>query len=97
MILIISLINLTTNTTKADCVSECNDIIKSAQQTIAARDQEIKDQGQVIIDLTNSLNITRTDLDHTRSSLDAWYHNPVVLVLLGAAIGSTGILILEHK
>lgn len=78
-----------------DCVSDCRDIIEKSKQAIAARDKQIADQNQTIKDLL-ALNVTAIDdLNSANSALDKWYHNPVVLGLLGAVVGGTGLLLLQ--
>jgi hypothetical protein len=84
-------------TSSADCVSDCRSIIEKSNQAIAARDQEIADQGKTITDLTASLNTAKSDLSSADSSLDEWYHNPVILLLMGAVIGGAGVVILQGK
>lgn len=80
----------------SDCVSDCRDIIEKSKQAIAARDKEIADQGQTIKDLS-SLNATAiNDLNSANTALAAWYHNPVVVGLLGVVLGGTGIVLLQR-
>ncbi len=80
-----------------DCKKDCEDVIQASKEAIAARDKEIADQSKTILDLTNLQNITKSDLDHANSALDSWYHNPVILGLLGAVVGGTGVLLLKKR
>ena len=104
MIIILLSISLTATISNADCAEDLQTcrangraVIDAANKTIAARDLQIKDQANEIDHLTNSLSITTTDLNNTRSALDSWYHNPVILTLLGAVVGGAGVVILQHR
>jgi hypothetical protein len=97
MTLFLSL-SLTTSTYAANqCRLDCEDVIKASKKAIAARDQQISDQNKTILDLTSLQTITKSDLDRANTSLNAWYHNPVILGLLGAAVGGASIIVLQRR
>ena len=86
-----------TRTTRADKLSDCLDAVQAAKADIAAHVKLEQDQQATITDLQKSLNDTRSQLASADKSLDSWYHDPVIMTLLGIVVGGAGAAYLVHK
>lgn len=84
-------------TTKADCVSQCTQIIKTAQKALADKDQQISDLDKHIQDLNTELNTVTADRDADLKSKDAWYHNAFILIPIGLLVGGGYVLYLDRR
>lgn len=91
------MINLTGTIAKSDYISDCKDIIAAAKSAIAARDKEIQDQNTAIHDLESSLELSKSQTADAEIALTKWYHNPVVMTVLGIVVGGAGGVYLSHK
>jgi hypothetical protein len=81
----------------SDCIRGCNVIISAAKVEIADLTKLTQDQDKTISDLQTSLNTVSADRDSDRKSLDAWFHNPFILIGAGLLIGGAGVLYLNGK
>jgi len=94
-------ISLTRTATASDSCSiqkqDCQAIVSAAKAALAARDKTITDQGVEITDLQTALNTSRSNEAKDESSLDKWYHDPVITTVLGVILGGAGVLYLERK
>lgn len=99
--LLLTLLFLSSRTIASDSCSiqkqDCQAIVSAAKATLAAREKTIADQGVEITDLQTALNTSKSNEAKDQEDLDKWYHNPVILGLIGAAVGGAGVLYLERK
>jgi hypothetical protein len=93
-LLSISLITITAN---ADCKSDCQVVIDACKYSIQTRDKLIQDQNTEITDLQKALNSSRQETQDSNQALTRWYHNPVIMGVLGIAIGGATIVYLSNK
>ncbi len=78
----------------ADPISDCKQVIKTADRVIYDQHQQIEtymELSKTQIDQIASLSVSLNDKNQ---ALEAWYHNPFVILAIGIAVGGSGVIYL---
>lgn len=82
---------------KADCRSQCITALNAADKIIADQGTEIQSYKTKVSSLQSAIELDNQKLVDRDQALSEWYHNPIVIGLLGVIVGGAGVTYLLHK
>lgn len=91
------LITLLPSLAHSDCRSECITALNAADKVIADQQVEIDTYKTEVSSLQKSIEIDNQKLVDRDQILAEWYHNPIMIGLLGVLVGGAGAVYLQHR